>query len=236
MDDDALDDPLDDPRPEGPPPWDLDASPVGRVLAPSAPPPAEGVDWAEFPLRAGALLIDLAVVSVIADLVSRAINWVFNVIVIPGFTTPYTPEEDRERIWQALVLIVPTALLWIAIGVAAVYLWTVYRATPGQMALGLFTVDTDGRALRRGPAAIRFLALAIPWILTGATSILFQIVQLFSDEATQAWREPLYAVFAVLPLIWFAVLAVTMLRDPRGRGWQDKVAGSVVVRRSGPPS
>ena len=94
------DDPIDDPRPDGPQPWDLDASPVGRVLMPPAPPPAEGVDWAEYPLRA----------------------------------------------------------------------------------------------------------------------------------------DPLYAAFAVLPMVWFAVLSITMLRDPRGRGWQDKAAGSVVVRRSGPPS
>lgn len=225
-----------EPRSDEPAAWDLDASPVGRALMPVAPPPAEGVDWAELPLRAGALLIDLAIISVISDLITRSINWVWQMLVIPTMTTAYEPVADRDKLWQALVLILPTVLLWVAIGAAAVYLWRVYRATPGQMALGLFTVDTEGRALERGPSAVRFLVLAIPWMLTGATNVLFQLMQWFSDEATQVWREPLYALFAVLPLVWFGVLSVTMLRDPRGRGWQDRLAGSVVVRRSGPPS
>jgi uncharacterized RDD family membrane protein YckC len=230
------DDPLDDARPAGPPPWDLDASPVGRVLAPSAPPPAEGVDWAELPLRAGALLIDLAIISVVTDLIGRAVNWVWTMIVFPTFTDPYTPVETGTRFWHAALLIAPNLLMWVLVGAAAMYLWTVYRASPGQMALGLFTVDTEGRPLQRGPATMRFLVLAIPWILTGGTNILLQVTQLFEPEASQLWREPLYAVFAVLPLLWFAVLSLTMLRDARGRGWQDRVAGSVVVRRSGPPS
>jgi uncharacterized RDD family membrane protein YckC len=40
----------------------------------------------------------------------------------------------------------------------------------------------------------------------------------------------------VLPLLWYALLAITMLRHPRGQGWHDRFAGSVVVRRAGPPS
>ena len=219
MDDDSLD----VPRPDGPQPWDLDGSPDGRVLMPAAPPPADGVDWAEYPLRAGALLIDLAILSVVTDLIGRAINWVWSMIVFPSVTDPYTPAETGTRLWQAAMLIAPNVLMWVLIGAAAVYLWSVYRATPGQMALGLFTVDTEGRALRRGPAAIRFAMLAIGWILTDATNILIQMVQLFDyDLGNIAWREPLYAAFAVLPIVWFAVLSITMLRDPRGRGWRSE--------------
>lgn len=222
--------------PHEPIPWDLDASPVGRVLMPPAPPPAEGVDWAEYPLRAGALLIDLAVVSVVTDLISRAINWIWTMAVYPTVTELGASEEVRTRMWQVALLVAPTILMWVLVGAAAVYLWTVYRASPGQMALGLFTLDTEGRALRRGPAAIRFAMLAIAWILTGATNVLIQIAQLFQYEDTGAWRDPLYALLAVLPIAWFVLLSITMLRDPRGRGWQDRAAGSVVVRRSGPPS
>ena len=95
-------DPIDDPRPAGPPPWDLDASPVGRVLGPSAPPPADGVDWAEFPLRAASLLIDLAVVSVIADLVSRAVNWVFNLAISMSFLSLMTAITRQG--WRHIIL------------------------------------------------------------------------------------------------------------------------------------
>jgi uncharacterized RDD family membrane protein YckC len=182
MDDDALDDPLDDPWPGGPPPWDLDASPVGRVLAPSAPPPADGVDWAEFPLRAGALLIDLAAASVVTDLLGRAITWTWNRFVQPSFTDPSITGDNGEKVGQALLLLLPIILVWGMVGAAAVYLWRVYRATPGQMALGLFTVDTEGRALRPGPAAIRFVVLGFGWMIAAAASAVVQVLVLFGGE------------------------------------------------------
>ena len=52
----------------------------------------------------------------------------------------------------------------------------------------------------------------------------------------QDWFKPATGVLLVFPLVWYALLAVTILRDPRGRGWHDRAAGSVVVRRGGPPS
>lgn len=230
------DNPLDDPRPAGPPAWDLDASPVGRALAPTAPPPADGVDWAEYPLRAGALLIDLAAASVVTDLLGRAMSWMWNEFVQPVFTDPYITGDNGEKIGQALLLLLPIILVWVMVGAAAVYLWHVYRATPGQMALGLFTVDTVGRALRPGPAAIRFVALGFGWMIAAAASALVQVVALFGGDMAGSWQEIVYAGALVLPVAWYLLLSLTMLRDPRGRGWQDRAAGSVVVRRSGPPS
>ena len=81
----------------------------------------------------------------------RAINWMLDAIVTPALTDPYV---IAGRQGQALAGAGADRADHPDVGAssaaAAVYLWTVYRATPGQMALGLFTVDTDGRALRRG--------------------------------------------------------------------------------------
>jgi hypothetical protein len=38
------------------------------------------------------------------------------------------------------------------------------------------------------------------------------------------------------PIAWAAWLFITAMNDPKGRGWHDRAAGSVVVRRAGSPS
>jgi hypothetical protein len=234
MDDDPLDSPVDDLRPADPPPWDLDASPVGRVLTPTAPPPADGVDWAEFPLRAGALLIDLAAASVVTDLLGRAITWTWNRFVQPVFTDPSITGDNGSG--RPCCCSSPSSWCgrW----------WAPRPSTCGtpiglrraQMALGLFTVDTEGRALRPGPAAIRFVVLGFGWMIAAAASAVVQVVVLFGGDTAGSRQVLAYAGALVLPVAWYLLLSLTMLRDPRGRGWQDKAAGSVVVRRSGPPS
>lgn len=218
---------------DDPPPWDLDHEPASGTFMPGAPPPAEGVAWAELPLRAGALLIDLALAVVALDLVSRAAAWVFQELVFPMDGSPLA---GTEQVLRATLILLPTAIAWAMLIGGATYLWRVFRATPGQMALGLFTLRTDGRRLSTGAAATRFVLLALGWLLSSAAGTISLFVVALDPDASHEWYRLLEVVLLAAPVAWYGLLTVTIMRDSRGQGWHDRIAGSVVVRRAGPPS
>jgi len=236
MDPDAEleDETRDEPDPDGAPAWDLDVEPVRHAFLPPAPPPADGVAWAELPLRAGALLIDFAIAGVATQLVGRVASWLFESFVFPQIGDPGS--QGTTQVIRAASLLLPTAITWALLIGSATYLWRVFRATPGQMALGLFTVGEDGRRLTVERAAVRFVVLALAWLLTTAVGVVSSMSMVMDPEGGRGWYDAENLVMLVGPLAWYALLTLTIARDPRGQGLHDKVAHSVVVRRSGPPS
>ena len=122
--------------------WDFERSPVPTF---TRLPPAPGIVYAELPLRAAAFLIDLTIVSVGTGIVRTVLEQVLNVV--------FPPASEFAGIGLRMVvqyLAIPILLYAAVSAAASVVFWSRYRASPGQMVLGLFTVtQTDGLPLRR---------------------------------------------------------------------------------------
>lgn len=92
------------------------------------------------------------------------------------------------------------------------------RATIGQRLLGLSVVRVaDGAPPATAAAVMRWLALVAP----------FSLVALV-DAGVSGIGTPLWIVAA----IWYLLLLVSAARGPDGRGWHDRLAGTVVTRRT----
>lgn len=96
-------------------------------------------------------------------------------------------------------------VLYAISGFYLAYAWVRLGATPGQQLakLAVMRVDT-GTRLSPGQAAVRWFVMTMP---------------------------PLGLPFGVLLVAWLAVVATTIVRNPRRRGIHDLAAGSIVVRR-----
>ncbi|CAN5830789.1 hypothetical protein BH20CHL5_BH20CHL5_13260 [soil metagenome] len=215
--------------------WDLEAEPAGRTLVPAAEGPAPGVSYVEFPLRAAAFALDAVLLTVVTDYTFRAVyTFIFSGIL------PEPVALGGEPRFAYLVLAI--GLLTVVAGQALVYsyLVRVFRATPGQMAFGLFTVSHhDGSAVSTSAAFLRWLLLFAPLpVLTigpGVVALISQVLAFLGRSPADSFA--LVSTLAQLaPAAWFVVLIVSVLLDERGRGLHDHLSGSVVVRRDGPPS
>ncbi len=215
--------------------WDLEAEPAGRTLVPAVDGPAPGVRYVEFPVRAAAFALDAVLLIVISDYVSRAVyTFIFSGILSPSaLQGPQAPSPYLAVTLAILVLVAVQAAL-------VTYLVRVFRATPGQMAFGLFTLSSStGRALAGSAAFVRWLLLFAPLaaLVVGPTtlSVLSQFLS-FSGRPPAEWVPLASTLTQLAPIAWFVVLIVSVLLDERGRGLHDHLSGSVVVRRGGPPS
>jgi uncharacterized RDD family membrane protein YckC len=85
--------------------------------------------------------------------------------------------------WVASVLLVPAY---------HILFWTLSGRTPGKWLLGLRIVTKDGRSLRPGRAALRFVALTISIapLLAGVLAILF-------DNSRRAWHDRIAGTLVV---------------------------------------
>lgn len=215
--------------------WDLEAEPVGRTMAPTAEGPAPGVRYAEFPIRAVAFALDAALLIVISDYTSRAIY----ALIFSGLLGPQSSQGSQSQVLFLAVILAMIAVVG-AQAAAISYLLRVFRATPGQMAFGLFTLNRrSGRALAPSAAFVRWLVLLAPIsvLVTGplAVTIASQFIAL-SGRPPADWYQPVTTVTQIAPVAWFVVLVAAVLLDERGRGLHDFLSGGVVVRREGPPS
>lgn len=211
-----------------PPGWDLDWQPGGRSGAPYRWPPSQGATYAEFPLRAAAFVVDVLIVTMVTQLLSQML----------GLAVFWFQRGDPSTAQLALDVastIVPLGAL--VVTAASVYFWRVFRATPGQMVFRVFVVKRGtGTLLSRRAAVVRWLLLYAPLALVVSYSSLSQLV-----AATGLFDavDPLLVAAAglLLPLVWYLVLAISTLAEHRrARGLHDRVSGSVVVRRAGPPA
>jgi len=215
--------------------WDLEAEPAGRTLAPAADGPAPGVRYVEFPLRAAAFALDAVLLIVISDYASRALySFIFSGVLPP----PWQQGPGYQFLYLAVVAAVVAMVAIQAI--VLTYLIRVFRATPGQMAFGLFTLSMrSGHALTGSTAFFRWLLLfaPLPVLVAGplVMTVLSQFLS-FGGLSLPGWFAIVATVSQLAPVAWFVVLIVSVLLDERGRGLHDYLSGSVVVRRAGPPS
>ncbi len=215
--------------------WDLDTEPSGRTFAPAADGPAPGVRYVEFPVRAAAFALDAVLLILISDYAFRAVyTFIFSGILGPTLAQGTGSESLYIVVVFALLALIATQ------AVVITYLIRVFRATPGQLAFGLFTLSRrDGRALNPSAAFVRWLVLFAPLpVLTVGPAVVAVISQIlaFLGQAPADWSALVSTLTQLAPVAWFVVLIVSVLLDEHGRGLHDRLSGAVVVRREGPPS
>jgi uncharacterized RDD family membrane protein YckC len=208
--------------------WDLEWEPLRRAGAPAKLPPASEATYAELPMRAIAFAVDVLLLWLIFQLLLQG-----RTLVALWLTRDAPQQNDPALAWSGLVVVGLIAL----ISLGSVYFWRVFRATPGQMVLGLFVVRRGtGERLGRGAALLRWLALYAPFVLLISYTQLIDII--FRSNLLPDGDPLLVASVAYfVPIAWYVVLGLSVLFEGRrGRGLHDRLAGSVVVRRSGAPA
>lgn len=208
--------------------WDLEWQPERHAGRPERDPPSLGAAYAELPLRALAFLVDLLLLYVLFQLM----------VQLRSLLALWLTREDQAGSDGVLAISAGLLLLGaLGLSLLAVYAWRVFRATPGQMLTGLFVVErASGLRLRRRSAMARWLLLYAPLVpLLGYT----QLIDLLFRSRLLSDADPLLVASAayLLPIVWYALLGLSVLMEGRrGRGLHDRLAGSVVVRRAGPPA
>ena len=204
------------------------AAPAAPAAAPAAAPsawqapapvaapagPAPGLAYAGLGVRIGALIIDYILLFILFIFVSIALGAIFLTTLINGGTAG---------------AIIAGVLLAIAnLVISAVYFiwaWTKpdLRASLGQRALGLNTLNaTDGATLTRPQAVRRWLYL-------------FGFVAFASAMQSALSATSLGALASLIGLLAFAYeifLLWTTYQSPKKQGYHDVQAGTVVVKRA----
>jgi uncharacterized RDD family membrane protein YckC len=204
--------------------WDLETPPSRWTLAPKRRGPVPGVAYAELPVRAAALVVDLALASVVGEAVAR-----ITISMVQGLFL----DPTRDLAFFGVVNFAPPVALVVAL---TAYFLAAFRATPGQMTLGLFTVRAaSGRPLTPVVAIWRAVLMYVPWLLLllGVAEFFRQVVQQGELSAVPWWVLP---ASTGGPVAWYVLLAMTIVVDRRGRGLHDRLTGASVVRRAGSPS
>jgi uncharacterized RDD family membrane protein YckC len=200
--------------------------PTAGVSRPRALPPAAGLVYAEATLRAVAFAIDSALLAVIWQWPLGLLSSAVQVLVYSSATFEPGPVADLIPVAEAAIIVGGNAVL-------VVYFWRVFRATPGQMLLGLFVLRADGRRLSVGRALLRWAVVFGP-----PTLVAFPLIRPlpFGLDIPDLLLRDLSLLIASIPVLWLLLLGLSIVRDERGRGLHDRLAGSVVVRREGSPS
>jgi uncharacterized RDD family membrane protein YckC len=211
--------------------WDLEFEPWRGALAPRGEAPARGLNLAELPVRGIGFLLDVLLIQLVSAIVLQIFSFVTAHTILNAATGGVS--DPVLAAWSAFGL--PLLGLAVVEAIAFVFLWRVYRASPGQMAMGLFTLNAKrGAALSKRRAFVRWAVLFLPaLIMSSADAISYVGHFAIAPRVEQA----VVAGFAVLlPFIWFVILTISILVDRRGRGLHDRLAGSIVVRREGSAS
>jgi len=211
--------------------WDLEFEAWRGALAPRGEAPARGVNLAELPVRGIAFLIDVVLIWLTSSMWFPMFSFLTSHTILQPGAGGVT--DQALAAWLAFGL--PFIALAAIQAVAYVFLWRVYRASPGQMTLGLFTLHASrGMALSKRQAFVRWLLLLFPaLIMTSADAISYVGFYSIAPKVEQA----VFSGMALLiPFLWYVVLTISILLNSQGRGLHDRLARSVVVRREGSAS
>jgi uncharacterized RDD family membrane protein YckC len=101
------------------------------------------------------------------------------------------------------------------------YSWITWKASPGQRAMGLMTVNaSDGAALTWNQATMRWAFLFGPSVLQS----------LFSNAI--GTTSGLSGIIGLVVLAYYIYLLYTAAQDPRRQGFHDKQVSSLVITKS----
>src|SRR5918992_2738694 len=187
-------------------PWDVEHVPTDGVARPRARPPAAGLVFAEAPLRAIAFAVDSALIAIVLQAPLALLGRAAQVLVFFGGASDPPPLVGLTPIAQAAVFVLVSAGFF-------VYFWRVFRASPGQMLLGLFVLGNDGRRLTVGRALLRWAVVFGPPTLLGLSFVSDWPFGL--DDTSPLLRDVLLLI-AAIPVLWPVLLGLTMIRDERG--------------------
>lgn len=142
---------------------------------------------------------------------TRVIAYIIDVIVLAFiFFIIGAIVTDVSIVGGVMRAIIYAALGFLYFG----YTWVTWRASPGQRALGLMTVnDADGAALTWNQATMRWAFLFGPSVLNS----LFPV------------GGGLGAFVGLIVLGYYIYLLYTTAQDPKKQGFHDKQAGSLVT-------
>jgi hypothetical protein len=179
-----------------------------------------GFVYAELPRRALASLIDLVLASAITAIVAQVAALV---VRGPTFSRDLNELNVVALLYVALVSVLPTAVF--------AYLWHEGRAPPGHALVGFLVVHrTTGAPLSASAAFARWVLLYAPLALV-AFPLVVGVVYDPSPFLILIELPWLPFIGAALPFAWYGLLGLSTLQDRRrGRGWHDRMCGSVVVR------
>ena len=208
-------------------PWDIDFEPWRATIAPGADPPALGVRFAELPIKALAFMLDVLFIQVLVTMLQQVDQFVANETILSS-TGGVTDQALQS--WVAFGI--PGLLILAILGVLQVYFWRVFRASPGQLVVGLYTLRaSEGTALSKRRAFVRWLLLFAPmWVVSTAPWL---GVVLHYGISTAFDATTVQGICVALPVVWYLIIALTIGINGRGRGLHDRAAASVVVRREG---
>ncbi len=211
--------------------WDLEFEPWRGALAPRGEAPARGVNLAELPIRGISFLIDVLLIQQASALVFQVFSFVTSHTILTAASGGVT--DPVLAAWIAFGL--PLIGLGAIEAVAYVFLWRVYRASPGQMVLGLFTLDAArGSALSKRRAFVRWALLLLPALIMSSADAIGYVGHF--AIATKVDQAVFQGMAVLLPFMWFVILTITILLNGQGRGLHDRLATSIVVRREGSAS
>lgn len=210
--------------------WTPDLDIGSGALLPKADDPVPGIRYADLPRRSVAFILDLMLVQTTATLVLQVTGFVAGLTLLNS--TGVT--DNALNAWLGFA--VPTLVLGVVQASVIVFFLRTYAATPGQVILGINTLRaSDGQRLGKRRALLRWLATLMPaWAIAASSNIgvwwaasIMRSAQISSDAVFPSG-------FAIaVSAVWFVVLFVSMAIDARGRGLQDRLAGSIVVRDEG---
>ncbi len=174
--------------------------------------PPVAAAFADAPNRLIAYLIDAVVVTLLAFVAAIVLSVLFGPIVTFDATAaPYVTVDRGLALADAVV----------STAIGAVYFvvaWRRYGATVGMRALQMTISTPTGERVGWAQGVVRWLFIGLPLANQAFVSI----------YAHGRADVVLYvALFA-----WDVALGISIARDPRKRGWHDRVAGTIVCKRA----
>jgi hypothetical protein len=212
------------------PDWELDLDIEGASLAPREELPAPDADYVALPRRAVAFVLDVLFVQITATMTLQVLAYLAGVTVLQTL-----PGGVQDKVFQSwLGFLAPTLLVGLLQMAVHVYFWRVWRQSPGQHVLGIYTVRAaDGRRLSKRRAIVRWLTLLMPaWLIAGGSNLgVWYSFGIFSGKpADQSTTQTTVNGLAItLPVIWWGILLISAFVARNGRGLHDRLSGAVVV-------
>lgn len=162
--------------------------------------------------------VDLALATTLAALVSTVVA---TALRGPPLSWLLTELNLLALFLASVACVLPTLVF--------AYLWHRFATAPGLWLFGLTLLRPASRSSVTSLAAVaRWILLFAPiafWVYPLVVRIVFDPSPFLILIEFPAW---LYAAM-VLPVVWYPLLGASVLAGRDGRGWHDRICGSMVV-------